>query len=194
MKVVVTGVGATGGERDVIIPAKALNLVAKSLGSGESTIAFSDTHAMFTQNGVTLISRLIEEKYPNYESVIPLDNEKKLTIDKGELLSSVRRASLYASSTTHQVRFSLKKNTVIISAEDIDLGREAKETIKADYAAEPMEIGFNAAYVTDILSHIDSVEVTMHFSTATRASIVRPVTQKSGENVLMLVMPVRLNG
>lgn len=193
VRIVAAGVATTTSEKDVIIPAKALNLVSKSLGTGESVISFSDTHAMFSQSGVTLISRIIEEKYPNYESVIPLDNEKKLTIDKNELLASVRRTALYASSTTHQVRFTLKKNSVIISAEDIDFGSEAKETIAADYAAEPMEIGFNSAYVIDILSHIDSNEITMHFSSATRASIVKPVTQKNGENVLMLVMPVRLN-
>ncbi len=193
VRIVTTGITATTGEKDIIIPAKALNLVSKSLASGESVIAFSDTHAMFTQSGVTLISRIIEEKYPNYESVIPLDNEKTLTIDKNELLASVRRTSLYASSTTHQVRFTLKKNSVIISAEDIDFGSEAKETIKADYSADPMEIGFNSAYVIDILSHIESNEIMMLFSSATRASIIKPVTQRNGENVLMLVMPVRLN-
>ena len=193
VRMVTTGITATTGEKDIIIPAKALNLVSKSLAGGESVIAFSDTHAMFTQSGVTLISRIIEEKYPNYESVIPLDNEKTLTIDKNELLASVRRTALYASSTTHQVRFTLKKNSVVISAEDIDFGSEAKETITADYTAEPMEIGFNSAYVIDILSHIESNEIMMLFSSATRASIIKPVTQKNGENVLMLVMPVRLN-
>ena len=193
VRIVTTGVSSTNAEKDVIIPAKALNLVSRSLSDGETTISFSDTHAMFSRDGITLISRIIEEKYPNYESVIPLDNEKTLTIDKNELLASVRRTALYASSTTHQVRFTLNKNSVIISAEDIDLGSEAKETIACDYTADNLEIGFNSAYVIDILSHIDTNEIMMLFSSATRASILKPVNQKNGENVLMLVMPVRLN-
>lgn len=193
VRIVTTGLTATTGEKDIIIPAKALNLVLKSIGGAESVISFSDTHAMFSRNNVTLISRIIEEKYPNYESVIPLDNEKTLTIDKNELLASVRRTALYASSTTHQVRFTLKKNSVVISAEDIDFGSEAKETIACDYAADPLEIGFNSAYVIDILSHVDANEVMMLFSSPTRASIIKPVNQRNGENVLMLVMPVRLN-
>jgi DNA polymerase-3 subunit beta len=136
---------------------------------------------------------LIEEKYPNYESVIPLDNDKRLVVDKNQLLSSVRRTSLYASTTTHQVRFSLKKNQVTVSAEDVDFGSEAKETLQCDYAYEVMEIGFNSAYIMDILSHIDTDEVEFSFSTATRAAVVKPATQHEGEELLMLVMPVRLN-
>ncbi len=180
-------------ERDVIIPAKALNLVLKSIEGKETSVSFNETHAMFSSGSTTLISRLIEEKYPNYESVIPLDNDKKLVVDKNQLLSSARRTALYASSTTHQVRFAVKKNSVTVSAEDIDFGSEAKETLKGEYSDDPMEVGFNSAYIIDILSHVDTEEVLFLFSSPTRASIVKPVTQREGESVLMLVMPVRLN-
>lgn len=180
-------------EREVIVPAKALILAMKSFEGPESNISFSETHVMFSLGGVTLVSRMIEEKYPNYESVIPVDNEKKLTVEKNLLIASVRRAALYASSTTHQVRFSLKKGTLTVSAEDIDFGSEAKETISCDYSSEGMEIGFNSNYIVDILSHVDTDEVVMMLSSATRACIVKPTTQRKGENLLMLVMPVRLN-
>ena len=188
-----TAFGSGTMEREVIVPAKALNLVLKSIDEKESRVSFNETHAMFSTGNTTLISRMIEEKYPNYESVIPLDNEKKLVADKNQLLSSVRRTALYASSTTHQVRFSLKKGSMTVSAEDIDFGSEAKETLKCDYSSDPMEIGFNSAYVIDILSHIDTDEVVFMFSSPTRASIIKPVTQRDGESLLMLVMPVRLN-
>ena len=184
---------SSGMERDIIVSAKALNIVAKSLTDAENSVSFNENHAMFSFGNTTLISRIIEEKYPNYESVIPLDNEKKLTIDKNQLLASVRRTSLYASSTNHQVRFSAKKGSLTISAEDIDFGSEARETIACEYASEPLEIGFNSAYVIDILSHIDPDEVTFAFSSPTRACTVQPATQQKGENLLMLVMPVRLN-
>ena len=180
-------------ERDIVVPAKALNLAVRSFEGSECSVSLSDSHVMFTLGDVTLMSRLIEEKYTNYESVIPVDNEKKLVVNKNELLSSVKRTAVYASSTTHQVRFSLKKNSVTVSAEDIDFGSEAKETLSCDYASEPMEIGFNSAYILDVLSHIDTDDVMMMFSTPTRAGIVKPTTQQEDENILMLVMPVRLN-
>jgi len=91
------------------------------------------------------------------------------------------------------VRFSVKKGTLTISAEDIDFGSEARETCACEYSDEPLEIGFNSTYIIDVLSHIDTEEAIFHFSTPTRAAIVQPVTQRDGENLLMLVMPVRLN-
>jgi DNA polymerase-3 subunit beta len=180
-------------KKDIVIPAKALNLVAKFNEEGMIKIYVNDSHVMFQFQGTTLVSRLIEENYPNYESVIPQDNEKHLTVGTNQLLSSVRRVSLYSSSTTHQIRMSIKNNEISIAAEDIDFGSEAKETIPCNYSAEPMEIGFNANYVSDILTHIESEEVVFHLNSPTRAGIILPHKQKEGEDVLMLVMPVRLN-
>jgi DNA polymerase-3 subunit beta len=125
--------------------------------------------------------------------VIPLDNEKKLAVDRNALLSSIRRVSLYSNNTTHQVRFSVKKSELKIAAEDIDFGGEAKERIKCTYSAEDLEIGFNAIYLLDILSHIDSDEVVFSFSSSVKAAIITPAKMKENEDVLMLVMPMRLN-
>jgi DNA polymerase-3 subunit beta len=180
-------------ERDIVVPAKALNIVAKSSSEKKHNMMFDDNHVMFTFENTTIIARMIAEKYPNYESVIPGENEKSLVIDKQQLLSSVRRTALYASTTNHQVRFSMKKGSLTVSAEDIDFGSEARETIACEYSSEPLEIGFNSTYILDVLSHIDTDEAIFHFSTPTRAAIVQPVTQRDGENLLMLVMPVRLN-
>jgi len=181
------------GEREIIVPAKALNLVIKSSDDSESSVSFSENHAMFSMGNTRLISRMIEEKFPNYESVIPLENDKEMLVDRNQLLSSVRRTALYASSTTHQVRFSLRKGSLAVSAQDIDFGSEARETLPCDYSAEPMEIGFNSTYMIDMLSHMDGDQVQLMFSSPTRASILRPVSQREGENLLMLVMPVRLS-
>ncbi|MDE3057586.1 MAG: DNA polymerase III subunit beta [Bacteroidota bacterium] len=180
-------------KKDIDIPAKALNLIAKFNEEGTIKMYVSESHVMFQFQGTMLVSRLIEENYPNYESVIPQDNEKRLTVNTGQLLASVRRVSLYSSTTTHQIRMSIKGEVLSIAAEDIDFGSEAKETIPCSYTSEPMEIGFNSNYVTDILTHIESEEVVFQFNSPTRAGIVLPKTQKEGEDVLMLVMPVRLN-
>jgi len=179
--------------KDVIVPSKALALVSRTLEEGACTMSVSTTHAQFTSGKVTLTSRLIEEAYPNYESVIPLDNEKRLTVSRDQLLASVRRVALYSSSTTHQVRFSLKKDELRVTAEDVDFGGEAREKIVCQYSADEMEIGFNSTYVVDILSHIDSSEIAFKFSSAVRAAIITPASMKENEDVLMLVMPMRLN-
>jgi len=85
------------------------------------------------------------------------------------------------------------KNGVTVSAEDADFGNEAKETLDCEYSAESMDIGFNANYVVDVLSHLDMEEIVFEFSTPTRAGIVHPAKQRDGEDLLMLIMPVRLN-
>ena len=179
--------------KDIIIPSKALSLVSKVASGEETRFSVNNTHVVFKFDSVSLISRLIEEKYPNYDSVIPLDNDKKLVVNKHEMLQSVRRVSLYSNSTTHQIRMSLVKDEAKITAEDQDFGSEAKERISCDYNGEEMEIGFNSAYVIDILTHIDGDEVQFNLSSPNRAALVLPHDQKTGEDLLMLVMPVRLN-
>ncbi len=180
-------------KKDIVIPAKALGLVEKLSTNESGNISINESHIMFSFGNTSLISRLIEDKYPNYETVIPLDNEKKLIVNKEELFHSVRRVSLYSSSATHQIRFSLKKNELSLTAEDVDFGSEAHETIVCDYTSEEMEIGFNSAYVLDILAHLEYDEIVFNLSTPTRAAIIHPAHQKENEDLLMLVMPVRLN-
>lgn len=188
-----TGMKHSNLKKDIIVPAKAMNLVARSADDGENTLAVDSTHIQFSFGNTTLTSRVIEESYPNYESVIPLDNDKKLIVSRDLMLASVRRVALYSSSTTHQIRCSLKKNELRVSAEDVDFGGEAKEKIACQYADDELEIGFNSAYLVDILSHIDSDEIEFQLSSPVRAAIVTPVQQRANEDVLMLVMPMRLN-
>ena len=193
VRVVFNAVKQAKLKKEIVIPSKALNLLSKALTDDMCKIAVDSTHVQFSIADTTLTSRLIEENYPNYETVIPLDNEKKLTISRDALLAAVRRVSLYSSSTTHQVRFSMKKNEVRVAAEDVDFGGEAKEKVPCHYDADELEIGFNATYVADILSHIESDDVVFKFSSAVRAAIISPEAGNKDEDVLMLVMPMRLN-
>ncbi len=179
--------------RDIIVPAKVLGILVKGLETGACTVSTSETHVRFQYEQTVLVSRLIEESYPNYESVIPLDNAKILTINREELINSIRRVALYASASTHQIRFDLASNALKLSAQDVDFGGEAHELLPCQYAAEGMEIGFNATYLVDILSHIDGDQITMKFGTSTRAGIVKPAEAPAQEDTLMLIMPVRLN-
>jgi DNA polymerase-3 subunit beta len=109
------------------------------------------------------------------------------------MLQSVSRVSLYSNSTTHQIRLSVAKDELRITAEDQDFGSEAREKVSCDYNDDELEIGFNSAYVSDVLSHLDAEEVEFRLSSPNRAAIVSPVNKKEGEDVLMLIMPVRLN-
>jgi len=178
-------------KRDIIIPAKALQILSRSIEMGTSSITISDTHIRFLFERSMLLSRLIDETYPSYESVIPTDNEKVLTVSREAMVASIRRVSLYSSATTHQIRFSVKEGTMTIAAQDIDFGGEARETIRCDYSGEELEIGFNAQYVMEMLNHLDADKISFRLSTPTRAGLVTPIGS-NGADVIMLVMPVRL--
>lgn len=176
-----------------IVPDKALNLVAKSLDSLDCELKVSDDHAQFKSGSTIVITRLINEQYPNYESVIPRDNDKELLIDKNQMLSTVRRVSVFSSTTSRQIRLHMDNDKLTIRAEDLDMSSEAKETISCDYSNDEMEIGFNAKYLADVLSNVDGDEAKFEFSTPNRAGIVKPVEEAEGQEMLMLVMPVMLN-
>lgn len=179
--------------KDFIIPDKALSQVEKLIDNDACTIHIGEDHALFQSDRTRVVTRLINEPYPKYEAVIPKDNDKILTINKQDMLSTVKRVSIFSSSSTHQVRLQLNDSRLTIKAEDIDLSSEAKETITCEYKSESMEIGFNARYLADVLSNIEDEEVHFEFSSPNRAGILKPVEEKENESILMLVMPVMLN-
>jgi len=176
-----------------IVPEKALNLVTKALDGADCGLTISNDHVQFKSGNTIIITRLINEQYPNYESVIPRENDKVLRIEKSQMLSTVRRVSVFSSTTTRQIRLQLTSDKLTIRAEDLDMSSEAKETISCEYDSGEMEIGFNAKYLADILNNVDGEEAIFEFSTPNRAGIVKPADESDGEKMLMLVMPVMLN-
>jgi len=176
-----------------IVPEKAMGLAARVADGGTCTIILDGGHAGFDFGDAKVIARLIDEAYPNYEAVIPQENNKILHIHRSSFLAAVRRVGLYSSSMTNQVRLSIDADEVTISAEDIERASEARETVRCEYSAEPMVIGFNAVYLTEVLNNLDADEVEIAFSSPNRAGIVRPREQNRGEEILMLIMPVMLN-
>ncbi|MEQ9308273.1 MAG: DNA polymerase III subunit beta [Balneolaceae bacterium] len=182
-------------DKDVnfIIPDKALSLIQKTISGENCDVTVTEDHTRFKSGNTILITRLINEQYPNYDSVIPRDNDKFLTISKEQMLSTVKRVAIFSSSTTRQIRLQLESDKLTIRAEDLDMSSEAKETINCEYSNEGMEIGFNAKYLGDVLSNIDDKEVSFEFSSPNRAGIVKPSTKDESEDILMLVMPVMLN-
>ncbi|MBN2029114.1 DNA polymerase III subunit beta [bacterium] len=177
----------------MIIPSKAVQIALKNL-NGEDTIklVIDDNGFRFNFPKTILYTRLVEGEYPDYERVIPRDNDKQLTVNRNLLVSSVRRVSLFSSVLTHQIRFSIKPDKLIVCSEDIDIGGEAREELDVEYKEEPMEIGYNAQYVLDILKQIDTEDVIFLLKSPVRATLVTPMTQGKEESFLMLIMPIKL--
>ena len=180
-----------------ILPHKPLNLLKNILPGMEGMVKidYNENNAFFTVGNVSLICRLIDGRYPNYEAVIPTENPNKLTVDRSAFLNSVRRVSIFSNKTTHQVRLKITGSQLQISAEDLDFSNEANERLACQYSGEDMEIGFNARFLSDMLSNLESDEVNLEMSLPNRAGILVPsgTNGKSKEDILMLVMPVMLN-
>lgn len=182
-----------GESIDVIVPPKALQLVTKALSATDVSLEANATHIRFSDGGTTITARLIDETYPNYESVIPQANDKRMIVRREDLLNTVKRVSLYSNMQTRQVRMRMEGNALRVAAEDIDTGGEAFEKITCDYSDDNLEIGFNSLFVREALDRIEAEEVTFDFSTPLRPSLISPYGKANGQDVLMLLMPIRLN-
>jgi len=178
----------------IIVPPKAVQIALKNLDQeGSTKLAIDDSGLGFIFDETTLYTRLVEGEYPDYERVIPRDCDSNMTVDKNLLMASVKRVSLFSSALTHQIRFSLSPGKLIVCSEDVDIGGEAREEVNVEYTDEPMEIGYNAQYVMDILRHIDTDEVTFQLKSPVRAAIITPTSQQKEEAFLMLIMPIKLS-
>lgn len=179
----------------IIIPRKALNLLKASLPAESThvTLEFNPANAYFKFENVKLICRLIDERFPDYENVIPSDNTNHMTIKRLEFLGSLRRIAIYANKTTHQVRLKITGSELQISAEDLDFSNEASERLRCEHDGEDIEIGFNARFLLEMLNNLESDEVTLQLSASNRAGLIVPKEKDEHEDILMLVMPVMLN-
>ena len=185
-----TGGGKT--EADLIIPPKALEQIRRLFNSDEEIeIAKSENHLGFRSAGTQVYTRLIEGPYPNYEQVIPRENDKIATVDKAALSSALRRMSIVASDQTHRIRLQFGNGSCKLSVQTPDLG-EAQEEVTVSYEGDPLEIGFNAAYVLEIMKYIPTDEVRMTFKGPERAATCEPVGWDDPSSFLTLVMPLRL--
>ncbi|HLG32762.1 MAG TPA: DNA polymerase III subunit beta [Ignavibacteriaceae bacterium] len=183
----------TSSEEQYIIPERAISVLTKQLGEADVKMYISKSNISFNIGDLEFITRLIGEKYPAYSSVIPLENENLLKIDRSAISSTIKRMMLFSSSSTKQVKFSISNNKLEVSAEDVDHGSDAVEKIPCEYKGDPMDIGFNTQYVNDILTHVDDVNVIFKLHSPTKACIIEPGTIRENEDLMLLLMPVRLN-
>jgi DNA polymerase-3 subunit beta len=186
---------AADGNASFILPKKPLNLLKSNVrGDEELIIEFNTANAIFTFNDITLICRLIDGKYPNYEAVIPKENPNILTIDRQQFLSSIKRVSIFSNKTTHQIKLKITGSELLLSAEDLDFSNAASERLTCQYDGDDMEIGFNSRFLMDMLSNLDTTEIRLAMSIPSRAGLLMPnLPENQEEDILMLVMPVMLN-
>lgn len=181
-----------------ILPRKPVTMMRNILASHKEeldvNLEFNNTNAFFTFENFYIICRLVEGRYPNYDAAIPKENPNKLTVDRNSFLNTLRRVSLFANQASHQIRLSIRDNELIVSAEDLEFSNDASEKLPCQYEGETMEIGFNAKFLTEMVSNIDTEQILLEMSHPSRAGIIFPVTeeQDSPEDILMLVMPVML--
>ncbi len=178
----------------MIVPTKALNLLLRSLDDAEEVnIQVGEDHVVFRLQDATIYSKLINGTYPNYERVLPKDNDKELRINRELLISTLRRVAIFSSSLTNQVRLVLSPDEVVIHSEDIDFGAEAKEAIPASFSDEWLQIGYNSTYLLDILRHLDNDEIVFKLKDSGSAAIIQPAEQSEEDEITMLLMPIRIS-
>ena len=178
-----------------ILPKKPATLLKNVLGKDDSdvVIRFDERNAQISFGDTTLLCRLIEGRYPNYNSVIPQNNPYQLTIDRKTLIGALRRVLPFASESSQLVRLHIENGKIEVSSEDIDFSTSAKEEVTCDYTGSTMNIGFKGSSLSEILNNLQGDEVVIELADPSRAGIILPAVQPENEDVLMLIMPMLLN-
>lgn len=184
-------------EASFILPKKPLNLLKHLLGYAQSEvqISFNAKNASFIFDNFSLICRLIDGKYPNYEAVIPKENPFTLSMQRDDLMNSIRRVAIFSSKSTNQVKLNIQGSELQLTAEDLDFSNSDSERLTCNYEGEDLEIAFNSKFISEMLGNLDSERINLKMSASNRAGILLPETETpdKDEDLLMLVMPVMLN-
>ncbi len=179
-----------------ILPKKPASLLKNILPKeqGQVTVEFDDKNAFFNLGDYRVVCRLVEGNYPNYNSVIPKNNPRKVTIDRIEFYNTLKRVSVFSNQASNLVKLQLKGNQAVVSAQDIDFSISAYEKIKCQYEGDEIEIGFKSVFLLEILANISSQDVMIELADPTRAGLFLPgETDNESEDLLMLLMPMMIN-
>ena len=178
-----------------ILPKKPASLLKNVLAkeTGSVAVDFDDKNAIFTMANYTMICRLVEGTYPNYNSVIPSDNPNKVVADRLDVYNSLRRVANFANQASNLIKLSLTGNQLVVSAQDLDFSISAQERLTCQYEGDDMEIGFKSVFLIEILANIPSSDVVLSLSDPSRAGLIFPMgTENADEDILMLLMPMMI--
>jgi len=193
--------GQSEVEEKIIIPLKTSNLILRLNNNDETVIEFDEKDLKISFSGIEIFSKLIDDTFPSYENVIPNDNDKILKIKKNDLSNSLKRALLFADVITKRVRLEIMNNSLLIKADNPEIGSEGEETIECnfvsnnggeDFDKKPFLIAFNAGYLLDAVSQMETEEINISFGSPSKAAIITPSKQHANENFIELIMPVRV--
>lgn len=193
-KIEMTGKFPVKGRKEFLVSPKALGQMGLLFGDSDEEvvdITVDNNYLVFSFGGTVIYSRLFEGPFPRYEQVIPKDNKKIVYVDRSKAMVACRRVAILSDTLTHQVQVSLDKDSMILRSKTPDLG-EATDHVDAEYSEDKMDIGYNAAYLTDILKNIDGDRVLIRLDTPIKAALLEPVEQQKNENYFCLLMPLRL--
>ena len=160
---------------------------------GDVNIKFDERNAEINYGDGTIQCRLIEGRYPNYNSVIPQNNPNELRVDRLGLLAALRRVQPFANDSSNLIRFHVEGSTLQLDAEDYDFSKTATERMTCEYNGHPMSIGFKGSSFIEILSNFDCPEVIIQLADPSRAGLVLPSEQPDNQDILMLMMPMLIN-
>lgn len=179
---------------DVIVPRKFLSLIRTLLSKDDTTqFWMGENHMTVSIGKDTIYTRVIDERFPDYESVIPTDNDKTFTTAVEGLLSAVRRVSIFSNKSTHQIALRLNADKKVITTEDPEKASKAQEDLMGDFAGEDIIIGYNATYLKDLLVHLSTENVSIQLKSPISAALFVPDTMDENADLTMLLMPIRLN-
>ena len=179
-----------------ILPKKPANLLKSVLLKEDDAIkvSFDNKNVIFELTSHTLVCRLIEGNYPNYNAVIPTANPNKVLIDRIELLNGIKRVAVCSNQATNLIRMDVAGNTVNLTAQDLDFSVSAKESLSCSYDGEPITIGFKSTFLVEILANPETPTVQIELADSTRAGVFKPVyDDKQNSDTLMLLMPMMIN-
>ncbi len=178
-----------------VVPKKPLNLLKNVLPNtdAELGISYNSNHFFVKQDGIEMVCRLIDARFPDYKVVIPTDNPYKLTVNKNDFQNALRRINVFSNKSTNQVALAISGSELQLSAQDVDFSFEGNERMNCQYDGEDLQIAFNARFLIEMLNAADTDEVVIELSTPTKAGIIKPAEQEENEELLMLVMPLMLN-
>ena len=178
-----------------ILPKKPATLLKNLLAKEEGLIRlqFDDNNAYVRCANCEMVCRLIEGRYPNYNSVIPKENPFQVTIDRMFLLNALKRVSVFSNQSSSLIKLHLEDNLLTVYAQDIDFSTSAEERIPCEYNGDELSIGFKATYLIDILGNISSTDVILQLADPSRAGLILPLENQENEDLLMLLMPMMLN-
>jgi len=180
-------------QRDVIIPTKFLNLLLAYLKPDDKvTLSISENHVKVDFDSMVLFSRLIDEKFPDYESVLPTENEKVAQFKTQDIIATLKRVAIFSNQSTHQISFLIQDEGSKITTLSREAATRAEEEIELEYDQEPIKIGFNAVYFRELLGNIETEQTIMKLDSPLSANLILPEEQHENEELMMILMPIRL--